>query len=440
MLAGPLARWSTRAGVTFVDNRATGLLAGGKHPSMIYMPVHWNQTMAKLDAASFPYNQLLDFLPDSSADWHYEPGQWNSTWSLDCNRTQRTEFDFITTGDEAGGIFAEVPALVEHMVRPVPDNVGKRRPRYSWTAHVDDDIARDILFFLLASTPPSTSVDDTATIESNNATLYMSLNAYHASHVPYSIAHNATTSFGIGTARRAEYTGIDCKIHQPRRPNDPSYTAHPWINATNELVGAYTAFYEEDMNRKTHTPELIYPPSPLELIRFLQAYMITKDTQLMHSVPRNLRVKRPSVEISAAAVASLSIYFACVILGLLWAAWTGLQERRRSGSVYSQNIASLRPIQEGDAATTDSFKENPLSSMIVPRSQLDWLLHCVRETCGRDFDTSFFGKGRKDLKSDARAAIYGLTNGSDETYVRVGRRKDAPYVVPVRVVCNNGKQ
>ena len=80
-LAGPISRYSTRRGQISRKSNVSGLTATTTNSCQYYATAAIDETMAKLNKASFPTDQLLDFLPDSNHDWVYVPSEWNSTFS-----------------------------------------------------------------------------------------------------------------------------------------------------------------------------------------------------------------------------------------------------------------------------------------------------------------------------------------------------------------------
>jgi len=89
------------------------------HNSIGVAMVEWNLTQVSLERAGFPYNQLLDFLPDTSTHWVYRPEEWNSPWSMNCRYTKSTPISLKTTGD-CDYLYAEVPGL-DKIIPDSPD-------------------------------------------------------------------------------------------------------------------------------------------------------------------------------------------------------------------------------------------------------------------------------------------------------------------------------
>ena len=52
----------------------------------------------------------MDFAPNLKSDWVYEPHEWNSSFSADCDFQSETEVDLYTTGN-FGTLYTEIPGL-----------------------------------------------------------------------------------------------------------------------------------------------------------------------------------------------------------------------------------------------------------------------------------------------------------------------------------------
>src|SRR4051812_24453434 len=99
----------------------------------------------------------------------------------------------------------------------------------------------------------------------------------------------------------------DCTISwNPRFPaKDQVYIAFPCTNDTQSIANAFPAFYGAKFVEESIAGAAIFHPPPEDLVRLLQAYMISKDTQYRHSANRLISGWLQSVEISAAILAIL---------------------------------------------------------------------------------------------------------------------------------------
>ena len=99
ILSGPIARYSTRPSHRISQVQVQSSLASVEHNSIGYAVVEWNHIQSSLDVAGFPYDQLLDVLPDTSTPWIYDKSEWNSTWSMNCQSTPFTPITLYDTGN-----------------------------------------------------------------------------------------------------------------------------------------------------------------------------------------------------------------------------------------------------------------------------------------------------------------------------------------------------
>lgn len=60
--AGPIARFSVGSGFVIKDMQVPGTMATVDHNNIQSALVKWNLTINRLNAAGFPYTELLDFL------------------------------------------------------------------------------------------------------------------------------------------------------------------------------------------------------------------------------------------------------------------------------------------------------------------------------------------------------------------------------------------
>ena len=81
LLSAPIARYSTQNTSIIVPKQIMGLLANRGLSDIINAILQWNTTITSLDRARFPYNQVLDYLPDSDTrfPWVYKPEEWNNS-------------------------------------------------------------------------------------------------------------------------------------------------------------------------------------------------------------------------------------------------------------------------------------------------------------------------------------------------------------------------
>ena len=79
--SGPIARSSTRTAQQVTAVKTKGSLAVTDKQTTLYDTAIIQAAYNSLRLANFPTNQMLDFFPDTSVPWVYEPNEWNSTWA-----------------------------------------------------------------------------------------------------------------------------------------------------------------------------------------------------------------------------------------------------------------------------------------------------------------------------------------------------------------------
>lgn len=423
VLAGPFARWSTRFGHVLTDTDIGGYMATTNHSGIGSALVLWNETIESLNAAGFPHDQLLDWLPDPSKDWRYEASQWNSTWSIDCSYIPRTSFEAIATGNESGFLIDEIPALLDAFPDDVVDQWASLRRSATWRGYFQDGMNQDLLMFYLVETNPSTNADDTVRVFKNNETLRINLVAYHIHNIPDSAAGSGT-DFGVGTAESAAYTAIDCHIKRAREASDFHY-AYPWTNDTASFIDAISMFYEAGLAQQSIQRTEVYHPSPEDLVRFYQTYIVSKDTQFRHQATRTIKAMRQSIEIAWPTVVLLGLYILTLTALICWIMLVNVLQFLLKHHAQGEIKAGQQPQPQHGIFPNISN---------VPRTKLDWLLQGIRESAGRDHDRTFFAKSARAMEDDARAAIFGPTSDlHGNVHVGIGIKSDIPLPTQINV-------
>lgn len=141
----------------------------------------------------------------------------------------------------------------------------------------------------------------------------------------------------------ASYTRVDCVVSHANTSVQTVGTAYPVCEDVSGIPSSLVAHFFPRFKLESMTESAISAITPRDLIRFYQAYMITKDTQRIRPVHRFMSVKVPAVQVALlfVAVAALLVLF----IGL-------------GGFAYGLFLLWYR-----DAANE------------VPQSKLDWLLH-----------------------------------------------------------------
>lgn len=381
-LAGPISRYSTRRGQISKKSNVSGLMATTINSCQYWASAAIDNTIAKLDKASFPTNQLLDFLPDSDQDWVYDPSEWNSTFSSSCVYTDSTPINLTATGnftyDNLGQteIFNELPGLWDIF-----------SPKFttSWFS-LDWDLAgqtndtemlwKEAVLFLAATIQPDGAMNLTTSMN-------LAIAVVHLQDAPEAnFTDNRSGSFAPGVIPKSSYKKVECEI----RPT----AAHPVVHKTYEDF--YWRAYPDvfvDADPSCFTTQLasnylltairpspsgdgyvVNTPSGEDMFRFYQAYLITKDTYYPHPTVRTTSLQRPTVEISAIFVTFMSLLI--MIIGFGTAKY------------------ALFPLWKSGRY------------MVVPQTKLEWLLQSIQEA------TYFEDSGCPRLKA--------VTQFEDATY------------------------
>lgn len=149
LFSGPIARYSSRLGSIVGEATVAGALANPGHDSIAGDNVQWDQSISSLDRANFPYDQLLDFLPDPSQMWVYDQTQWNSSWSASCAPVPLTPIrvEAVVIPDAPFKIWQQLPAL--HKVLHF-DALFNAMAEASYTGIYEvNDVWKDFMVFIL---------------------------------------------------------------------------------------------------------------------------------------------------------------------------------------------------------------------------------------------------------------------------------------------------
>ena len=409
VLAGPVAQHSTRLGSAVIPMETDGLLAESGFngtailgfQDVVLAQDKWSAALSSLNTARFPQDQLLDFLPDVNTKWMYNPEEWNSTWTMACEYTPRTQFEANATGDMlADGLSMEnIPAIRTLFPKEMRDIGPSLRLDSYWVAYYDNSqIYRDVLAFYTLMSNPSTGAKDFGRMEANNDTMRVVILAVHLHNAPRS---KSTMSVGTGLIEAAFHTKADCKIERkigekliPK--NDIAYL---WINHTDYITQAYANYHHSAFMEQSIANAPVNLPSGPELTQFFQVYFITKDTQEKHRIRRTMSVSKETVELAALTLALFVIYVLTLLAILVW---TGVYYRTKDG-------------------------------LHIPRTKVDWVLQSIREVSGRESDLAKFEASANELRVDARKLMYGpVTCKAGKVHIGVVP-EDSPTSTPVEL-------
>ncbi|KAL5328102.1 hypothetical protein ACEPPN_005810 [Leptodophora sp. 'Broadleaf-Isolate-01'] len=142
----------------------------------------WNDTISSLNQANFPYDQLLEFLPELTEPWVYVSQEWARTWTMACNYTPETPLPHVTgSGDNT--FYYPIDDFAAY--RDTFDQRWLAAPEFridsDWTVWsnstlADDAPFKEALWFTLVQSNPMVNHRS----QTNNETLRVSLSALHA--------------------------------------------------------------------------------------------------------------------------------------------------------------------------------------------------------------------------------------------------------------------
>jgi len=335
ILSGPVSRFSTRRGTTTERVKIPGYLASDDMNSIGLANVQWNQTMFQLDQAGFPYNQLLDYLPDSSIHWLYVKKEWNSSWSAECDTLPLTHIDLGQANSNVpknDSVWEEIPA-VTNLFPPAFRNSSTHDMWESGNGYyIHGDLFKDNLIFFMSSRYTNSSVN-------------MSIAALHLKDVPR--ATDGVAYFASGPIPYSSYTRVTCSLTRSAASLHNHNVAFPWTWDTQAIVQAYNDNYQARFMLQSTSNSHVSVPSGEEMFRFYQVYMITKDTMLQEPVAREITVVLANVE--------MSTFFLIAMVALVLFIIIGNVNYLYFYSRYYHVVQS------------------------TPQTKLDWMLHSIKE-------------------------------------------------------------
>ncbi|KIW35321.1 uncharacterized protein PV07_02023 [Cladophialophora immunda] len=362
LLGGPIAKVSTRIHDVVYPANLTGTLAVRGLGGVEYANVDINMTMARLNSAGFPYDQLLDYLPDLNHNWTYIPDEWNSSWSMQCKQTPKTVLKAYATND-CTSFWTNVPAFETAFPNP-PDSwrvssVGNN------LANADSTLSFDIrtafgLYFPDPDAPvsPYTNVSIASIIFEN------------AIEAP----QNSSCYFEPGPIGSLTFTRVDCHLAVVRPIPDHKYGAYPDNGQPEDVPESYQAYYFADWVKLWYSGEPLEPVPPSELIRFYQAYTITKDAISGQAVHRVFSTSFSRVQLSIPFLVVGLFFLCCAVAAIVRSSMFWWRRRELMGA--------------------------------APKSKLDWMIHAM--ILNHDMQSS------STIELDRRQAATGLSTHLNE--------------------------
>ena len=356
--------------------------------------VLWNDTIRSLDEASFPNDQLLDYLLPSTANWTYVASEWDPTWTMKCNFTSETVVHNVTG---AGDFTFYDPIHAFPAYRETYDPSWLNRHKYrvqadfvSWTGGfgVNAPFTSALFFIMIESDPVINNRWDM-----NNETMELSMSVFHAQHFSalnnqYFNEGDATTWRPTGPVGNASYTRFECALTRKPEVLDESMIPWVWTNDTYSITMQYRAYWcfpflmQERVNISFPTPK------PEELPRFYQAYMVTVGATFdVSPVPKEISVWMDTVQLSIVFLAILLIFFSLI----LW-----------------QSVRYFLFLIR---------HKSKLGETLVPDGKIEWMVHAAKIAADAAETKEVNQGGKAEDRDYFRAANFGYpssdANGSD---------------------------
>jgi hypothetical protein len=305
LFSGPIARYSTQRGEAISPKTITGLLTTRFHYAILNAPVLWNETFTSLDRAGFPYDQLLDYLPDTLIPWVYKAEEWNSSWVMSCKHTDSTRITLYDTGN-CTATYDEVPGLDAVI------SLNEYGPDIDvwWGGYYEKDIYKDVLLGL--GGVKYTDYDNATNIAYG---ITMNLAAVHLHELPRQTNSSSSCNWGKGNITAASYTKIECGLR--RLLHDPEFIHMAFPDVTNFLARGLVEYYQARFTQESISNSQVTVLTPLDLVRFYQTWLIRKDTQYQESVPRTISVQIQLVQVSIVFLIIAALVTILVLLGIL---------------------------------------------------------------------------------------------------------------------------
>jgi hypothetical protein len=343
VLSGPIARFASRQGHTVMPVEMHGSLATTTWESMVEADVAWNRTKNTIEAAGFPTDQLLDFLPDMSQPWVYREDEWNNTWRAQCTFDPLTPITLNATGNYSDGSwFTEIPGLFEIVPLRFVDLPG------AWSSNMGaaskGDLYTDVLMFFVTTIQRKEGIHFAEDI--SMGLLISAIHLHDAPMAPF----DSNGTFGIGPIGKSSYTRAICDLERSAATINATNIAYP-----NLILPYYDDTFSQAIEEHYHATFFyqainnlpLWVPTGEDMFRFYQAYLISKDTQDYRPVTRIISARVPTVELSSVFLAVVILIGFLILTGLIYHSFFLLRYR----SAISQ----------------------------MPESKLDWLLQSLRE-------------------------------------------------------------
>ena len=382
VFSGPIAQVSLRVRPTVQRDQLQVLPTNNSYGwlgDLQAANVLWNETITSLDEAGFPYDQILDYLPPSTAPWIFVAREWEPSWQMNCNFQNETPL-YNVTGVGHYNFYEPLDAFPAY--RDTYDQKWLNSTNYrvqadsnSWHAGTID--FQDALFYVLVVSEPT--LDNQMFY--NNQTLEMSFSVLHLRDFSidngsvYTNAESATWE-PIGPVGKASYSRLECNLTRNWQVPDSLTVSWVWTNDTYSITLGYSEYYYLSFQEAASNQLPVAVPTPEEILRLYQAYMISINILGGSPIQRSISVLKDTVQLSAVLLVIV------LILTLL----------------------TLFTIIRYFVFHRTHHKQ--LDEVSIPKSKIDWMVHVARIS---SLESEVFSPGAKVKDRDyLQNASFGL--------------------------------
>lgn len=340
LFSGLVARASSRRTPLLIEQSIPGQLAvhGRFQQDLRFGLTQWDNITASLDAAGFPHDQLLDFLPDGNAPWMYNADEWNNTCSLSCTSHEAVPLSLNASGPAS--------CTLAH----IWTNEGDYRCRFPQldtvlpTKHYNDSMSADYFLDYANSFSGLADSGDPRNIPYAVLLLYgyQYLNARNFTSISAWEGINTTSRIKFANTvcvlqdvpvveqqacqaekilsnsiTSASCTTIDCEVRLGLHATDNIYSAWPNSNAVAKgyVLNLQISFLPK-VSQQIALGNLKAPPAE-DLIRFYQVFNIFKDSEHGPKVERGLTNKLDTTQVSLLYIIVVGTMIILVTIGLI---------------------------------------------------------------------------------------------------------------------------
>jgi hypothetical protein len=428
MFAGPITRYSTRVGEITTKQLVHGRQATRSSSCDVNDVYVWHQAYTALENANFPLDRLLDFIPDNDTNWAYDTEDWDETYSLACSFTPQTTVNLNATGsyvnDSLLYMYDEIPGLWDILSPRFQRDDIIHDYFYDGIRDPDNGVWDEVIVWdYVVIEPSNVTNQDNATTQWQ--TLAFTLAATYMANAPdYNLSAVVEGArdwvFGIGPIPQSFYTKVECDIKRNRPAGDSNYyEAYPELTTNCDLAQQTDVYWSPTAVQPATTSydgrQIVNLPSGEEILRFYQAWMISKDTWYPNKASRRVSVRQSTVELSLVFIVICGLLILIVFIGLVYCLAFTLRHGKMLRGVPQTKIDwLLQALKEAQAAA--SSKTDPEEALKEARFQ--W-----------QTDQGMKGKGLGRIWTNGNSIIVGASlTGEDHTHEQADTTK-APIAI-----------